>query len=135
MKCKMLKLIPAVIITCFSLSVKAQSGGPSSKNIPANMKQYYMVFLKKGPTRDQDSATVAVIQEQHLAHLAKLHEAHKICMAGPFMEDGDIRGIAIYNTSTMEEAKSLASEDPAVKAGRLIVEFHPWYAARGSMLE
>ena len=33
--------------------------------------------------------------------------------------------------STMEEAKAMVADDPAVKAGRLVVEFHPWFAAAG----
>jgi hypothetical protein len=32
--------------------------------------------------------------------------------------------------SSMEEAKSLVESDPAVQAGRLRFELHPWYAAR-----
>jgi uncharacterized protein YciI len=50
------------------------------------------------------------------------------------MDDGDIRGICVYSDVTLEEAKQLASEDPAVKAGRLVVEIHPWYSAKGSCL-
>lgn len=98
------------------------------------MKTYYMVFLKKGLTRTQDSATAAKIQEQHMAHLTKMYEQKKMFIAGPFMEDGDIRGICVYATETIEEAKRLAESDPAVQSGRLAVEVHAWYAAKGSSL-
>lgn len=98
------------------------------------MKKYYMVFLKNGPTRDQDEATAAKIQTAHLAHMNRLAEEKKIVSAGPFDDDGDIRGIVIYSVSSMEEAEELTSEDPAVKAGRLVVEVHPWWAAVGTML-
>jgi hypothetical protein len=30
----------------------------------------------------------------------------------------------------MEEAKALVESDPAVKAGRLRFDLHPWYAAK-----
>ncbi len=99
------------------------------------MKTYYMVFLKKGPNRDQDSATVAKLQEQHIAHLTKMADAGKMDLAGPFMDKGEIRGICVYNVATKEEAEKLANEDPMVKAGRLIVEIHPWYAAKDSKLK
>ncbi|MBL7887964.1 MAG: hypothetical protein JNL24_00335 [Bacteroidia bacterium] len=99
------------------------------------MKTYYMVFLKKGPNRDQDSATVAKLQEQHIAHLTKMADAGKMDLAGPFMDNGEIRGICVYNVATKEEAEKLANEDPMVKAGRLIVEIHPWYAAKDSKLK
>jgi uncharacterized protein YciI len=94
-----------------------------------------LVFLKKGPNRSQDSTTLERLQEGHLAHLTKMANTGKMDLAGPLMEDGDIRGICVYNTSSMEEAKTLASEDPAVIAGRLIIEIHPWYAMKGACLK
>jgi uncharacterized protein YciI len=54
----------------------------------------------------------------------------KLLVAGPFTDGGDLRGMFIFKCS-MEEAKAMAAEDPAVKAGRLVLEFHPWFAARG----
>ena len=98
------------------------------------MKTYYLVFLKKGPHRDQDSTTMANIQEGHMAHLNKMHDLGKMCIAGPLMDDGDIRGICVYVTETIEEATRLVNEDPAIKSGRLVAEIHPWYAAKGSKL-
>src|SRR5688572_18164207 len=87
------------------------------------MKTYYMVFLKRTPDRPVlDSAASAQIQQAHINHLEKMSADGKMSIAGPFMDDNDIRGICIYNTPTMEEAVRLANSDPAVKAGRLIVE-------------
>ena len=37
----------------------------------------------------------------------------------------------IYNVPTLQMADSLANADPMVKAGRLIIEMHPWWAAKG----
>ena len=99
------------------------------------MQKYFMCFLMAGTERGQDSTETAKIQEAHMAHLAKVYEDGKSCIAGPFGDDGDIRGIVIYNTATLEEADSLANADPAVKAGRLTAEVHPWWAAKGSVLK
>ena len=52
-------------------------------------------------------------------------------ISGPFGDDGDITGITIYNTQAPEMADSLANSDPMVKAGRLIIEIHPRWAAKG----
>ncbi|MCB0639570.1 MAG: hypothetical protein KDC54_23250 [Lewinella sp.] len=99
------------------------------------MKQYFMVLLKKGPNRSQQGAEAERIQREHLAHLSALAADRKICMAGPMGEDGsDVLGIVIFNTPTLAEAQRLANDDPAVQAGRLIVEIHPWWAAIGSQL-
>jgi uncharacterized protein YciI len=41
-----------------------------------------------------------------------------------------VRGLFIFRTDSLEEAKALAEQDPAVRAGRLGIEWHPWYAAK-----
>lgn len=99
------------------------------------MQQYFMVFLKSGKERSQDSATAAELQKQHLAHLSRMASEGYLSLAGPFGDDGDIRGIAVYNTPTFEMADSLARLDPMVEAGRLEVEIHPWWAAKGGKLK
>ncbi|MEO6167142.1 MAG: YciI family protein [Chitinophagales bacterium] len=99
------------------------------------MKTYYLVFLKRGTNRTQDSVTSEKIQEGHMAHLNKMAAEGKMDLAGPLMDDGDLRGICVYNAGSLEEAKKLAEDDPAVKAGRLIVEIHPWYSMKGACLK
>lgn len=99
------------------------------------MQQYFLVLLKSGKNRSQDSATAAELQKQHMAHLNRMASEGYMSLAGPMGNDGEIRGIAVYNTPTLEMADSLAKMDPMVKAGRLEVEIHPWWAAKGGKLE
>lgn len=91
------------------------------------MKRFVLVFLKKGPKRDQDSAEASRIQEAHLRNIRRLAKDGKLILAGPFLDDGDIGGIYVFDVQTVAEARALAESDPAVKAGRLQMEFHPWY--------
>tara|TARA_R110001583_G_scaffold11776_3_gene52846 strand:- start:2582 stop:3136 length:555 start_codon:yes stop_codon:yes gene_type:complete len=95
------------------------------------MQQYFMAFLKTGPIRGQNEEESAELQEAHLAHLTKMYELGYADISGPFGDDGDIRGITIYNVPTLKMADSLANADPMVKAGRLEIEIHPWWAAKG----
>ncbi|GAA4305169.1 YciI family protein [Aestuariibaculum suncheonense] len=95
------------------------------------MQQYFMAFLKSGPIRSQNEEEAELLQEAHLDHLSKMYELGYADISGPFGDDGDIRGITIYNVPTQKMADSLANADPMVKAGRLIVEIHPWWAAKG----
>lgn len=99
------------------------------------MKTYYLVFLKSGENRTADSVAVNKLQEQHMAHLTKMYETGKMDICGPLLDGGDLRGICIYNVATKEEAEKLANEDPMVKAGRLKVEVHPFYSAKGVSLK
>lgn len=99
------------------------------------MQQYFIVFLKRGANRSQDSTEAARLQEQHLAHLNRMADEGYLSLAGPFGDDGEIRGIAVYNTPNLRMADSLARLDPMVRAGRLEVEIHPWWAAKGGELK
>ena len=98
------------------------------------MQEYYMVFLKRGPNRDQDSSEVAELQKLHMAHLNRMASEGYASLVGPFEDDGEIRGIVVFNTATQKEADSLARLDPMVKAGRLEVEVHPWWTSKGGKL-
>ena len=95
------------------------------------MQQYFIAFLKKGPNRDRSEEEAAKLQEQHMAHLGRMYELGYADISGPFGDDGDIRGITIYNVPTLKMADSLANLDPAVLAGSLEIEVHPWWAAKG----
>ncbi|APY08353.1 hypothetical protein BWZ20_08600 [Winogradskyella sp. J14-2] len=98
------------------------------------MQQYFIAFLKSGPIRNQNEEEANQLQSEHLAHLGKMYELGYADISGPFGDDGEIRGITIYNVPTLKMADSLANADPMVKAGRLVIEVHPWWAARGFSL-
>ncbi len=95
------------------------------------MQQYFIAFLKKGPNRSQNKEEADSLQKLHLGHLGRMYKEGHADISGPFGDDGDIRGITIYNTPTQKMADSLANMDPMVKSGRLIIEIHPWWAAKG----
>ena len=98
------------------------------------MKQYFLVLLKRGPMRNQDSATTAQLQKDHLANIGRLYTEGKIDLAGPMGHDGDLRGIFVMNAGSFAEAKALCDTDPMIKAGRLIAEIYPWWAEKGGKL-
>lgn len=122
-----MKKVFALIILlsgCFHL-VKAQKKEDA-------LKPYYLVLLKKGPHRDQDSVTAAKIQKEHLENINRLAAAGKLNVAGPFLDDGDLRGIFIFDSQSEEEVKSFCDSDAAIKSGRLIYEIHPWMTQKGT---
>ncbi len=110
----------SLMILCLQNSLGADDYG---------MKQYVMAFLKTGPNRDHDSATAAQLQRAHLDNIFRLADEGKLVLAGPFLDKGDIRGIYVFNVKTIEEAAALTATDPAIQAGRLVMELHPWYGS------
>ena len=117
------------------LSAAAQTPPEPAKTVVGpggfEMTTYYVGFLYRGPkwTPEQTPETEA-LQKAHLANIQKMAEAGKLLVAGPFTDGGDLRGLYVFRVATMEEAQALAATDPAVKAGRLRLEFHPWFAAK-----
>lgn len=93
------------------------------------MRQFVMAFLKAGPNRPQDSIKAAELQAAHMANINRMAEAGKLLLAGPFLDDGDLRGIYIFNVETIEEARALTASDPAIQAGSLVMELKPWYGS------
>jgi uncharacterized protein YciI len=98
------------------------------------MQQYFMAFLKSGPIRSQNEEEAAKLQEAHMAHLGRMYEEGFADLIGPFGDDTEFRGITVYNVPTFKMADSLANLDPMVKAGRLVIEVHPWWCAKGYSL-
>jgi hypothetical protein len=59
-----------------------------------------------------------------------MHVKGKLIVAGPLTDNGEIRGLLIFRDAPTDELKALIDPDPAVKTGRMVVELHPWMAAK-----
>jgi uncharacterized protein len=101
---------------------------------PAALQTYYFGFLLKGDKWTPEvTEETKKIQAGHMAHLEASGKSGKLVIAGPLSDDGNIRGILVYKTATIDEARAIAAADPAVKAGRLKVELHPWMVSKGAL--
>ena len=98
------------------------------------MKRYWLVLLKKGPHRDQDSLSKAKIQAAHLANINRLAKEGKIIMAGPIGVEGDIQGIFLMNCKDSSEVESFVNTDTAVITGRLVMQYYPWWSEKGKYI-
>jgi uncharacterized protein len=138
----MKQLIIVTILLCCTLASFSQDKKKSdakpvynealAKQLGADdygMKKYVMAFLKAGPNRNQDSVTAAGLQAAHMANIERMAKAGDLVVAGPFLDKGEIRGIYIFNVESIEKAKELTETDPAIKAGRLVMELHLWYGS------
>lgn len=108
---------------------------PATPSLPPGMKQYWFVMLKKGPKRDQSQAEAATLQAGHMANMQAHAESGQLQIAGPFMDDGDWRGIFILDVPDRAAAQAMCDKDPAVQAGRLACEIHPWLSQKGATLK
>lgn len=143
-----MKFITAIVcFTCLFLSCEEANNNNSEMNTKYDeslahsvgaddygMKKYVVAFLKAGPNRERSEEEVIALQKAHLDNIGRLAEEGKLVVAGPFLDDGELRGIYIFNVETMEEAKALTESDPAIQAGSLVMELKPWYGSASLML-
>ncbi|MDQ1706967.1 MAG: hypothetical protein QOJ88_178 [Pyrinomonadaceae bacterium] len=99
---------------------------------PVKLTTAYLAFLTRGAkwTPEQTPAT-AELQKAHLANIVRLAGLKKLVVAGPFGDNGELRGIFVFKVATLAEARALADTDPAVQAGRLALDIHPWMVPEG----
>jgi uncharacterized protein YciI len=93
---------------------------------------YLALLIRRGAkwTPEKTPATEE-LQKAHLANIHRLADMKKLVVAGPFGDDGTLRGIFVFRTTSLEEARALAATDPAVQAGRLAIDIHPWLVPEG----
>ncbi len=96
-------------------------------DFPKNLKPYFIALYVKGAKADapQSKEERDTFVRQHTAYLRSQVEAGKYLLVGPFTDGGQIRGMAVINAASAQEARALAEADPGVKSGRMAIEIHP----------
>ena len=96
---------------------------------PTKLSRFQMVIFTKGAkwatTSNEERGRIF---KQHLENSLALYEDGKLAIAGPFGDDTDLVGIFVFRTGSAEDAKMWTNTDPAVAAGLLKPEMHPWWS-------
>ncbi len=98
---------------------------PRMKDVPRNLKGYFLCLLRKGPQWNETSDSPELMLE-HLAFLRAQLEARRFLVAGPVVDGSDdLVGITILEAAGAAEALDLVNQDPGARAGRLRMEIRP----------
>jgi uncharacterized protein len=100
------------------------------------LEEFQLVMLRRpADATPYDEETLDRIQEEHLAYLESMADAGYLVANGPVVDQPDesLRGLGFYNVGAVDEARRLAEADPAVRAGRLVVEVMRWWCRPGRM--
>lgn len=99
---------------------------------PIKMTTAYLGFLSRGAKwTPEKTPQTEELQKAHMANIHKLAETKKLVVAGPFGDNGQLRGIFVFRVDSLDEAKQLAATDPSVQAGRLAIDMHQWLVPEG----
>jgi uncharacterized protein len=101
-----------------------------------DLEAFELVLLRRPDgAPDYPDEVLERIQAEHMAYHVMLREAGQVVTNGPVTQQPDpsLRGLTFYRTGSLERARQLAEDDPAVRAGRLAVEIMTWYCPPGTM--
>jgi uncharacterized protein len=89
-------------------------------------KKQFIFFIKPHKENFADTMTdeEGMIMSEHFFYLKGLLEQGKLVIAGP--ELSGKFGMGVYETESLEEAKALLDNDPAVKSGIVTPEIYPF---------
>ncbi len=96
------------------------------------MSAYQFGLLRRGPAWSAERTPASdSIQAGHLANIGRMAEAGILVAAGPLLDGGDLRGVLVFRADSVERLRAEVARDPAVRAGRLTLDLHPWFAPAG----
>ena len=93
---------------------------------PDKMRTYQLVMLKAalGQRMMPEEQRGLILQMDAMA------KGGKLALAGPVLEGSDLAWIFVF-AADAEETDALMASNPAVKAGKMLAERHPWMVAEG----
>ena len=110
------------------------SAGKSAVKPASPMKMYVLVLLTTGNTDIKDKAARDSVFAGHMKNIKRLAADGKLAVAGPFEKNTlNYRGLYVFNTASVEDAKVMVASDPAVQAGIFNAIYLPWYGSAALM--
>jgi len=134
----------ALLMLAGSGCAVAQTATPAEKFDPElaksvgadeyGMKKYVLVILKTGPNKMPAGPERDTMFKGHFANIQRLAAEGKLALAGPFDGTENWRGLFIFATPDIEEAKQFVATDPVIVNGEMVAEYHHFYGSAALML-
>jgi uncharacterized protein YciI len=104
----------------------AQTPTAAPPAAPAPKLRFFLKLVPPRPTFANDmTSDEQKLMEQHAAYWAEQFKTGSVLIIGPVLDPKGAFGMAVLETATEEEARTLAMNDPSVKAGLNKVELSP----------
>jgi uncharacterized protein YciI len=72
-----------------------------------------------------DAAQSVALKQKHLAYIRSQIEAGKYVVAGPLTDENHLKAIGILQAASLQEAQSIATNDPMIQSGQMTAGIHP----------
>lgn len=108
----------------------AQSLGADERG----MRNYVLVILKTGPNKVPEGPARTKMFQGHFANIQRLASEKQLVLAGPSDGTDGWRGIFVFATPDIDQAKRYVATDPVIVNGELVAEYHKFYGSAGLMM-
>ena len=73
------------------------------------------------------------IQKGHMANIEAMAASGDLAIAGPFRDDGTLRGVFVFRGTDEKHLREIAAPDAAIQAGRLVLDLYRWKVPEGTL--
>lgn len=136
------------LLSAISDAAQPDAAAPQAAPVPAfdaalaskvgadadGMRSFVFVLLRTGPKRVPDGAERDEMFKGHMANINRLAAEGKLVLAGPFDGLDGWRGMFVFATQDIDEAKRLVATDPVIQKGEMIAEYHQFFGSAALML-
>jgi len=98
------------------------------------MRGFVLVVLKTGPNKVPEGPVRKKMFEGHFANMQRLAAEKKLVVAGPLDGVDGWRGVFVFATGDIDQAKSYVASDPVIINGEMVAEYHKFYSSAGLMM-
>lgn len=140
-------LLTVCAVTAIWLNPAAAQGVPAApassydaelaKSLGADdrgMRGYVLVILKTGPNKVPEGPERTKMFQGHFANMTRLAADKKLVVAGPLDGVDGWRGVFVFATKDVDEARGYVATDPVIVNGEMVAEFHKFYGSAGMMM-
>jgi uncharacterized protein YciI len=135
--------IICTLLTCSIHPALAQSSAAPlydealAKSLGVNesgLRPYVLVILKTGPNKVPEGEARTKMFQGHFANMQRLAEEKKLVLAGPLDGIDGWRGVFVFATPDVEQAKAYVATDPVIINGEMVAEYHKLFSSGGLMM-
>ena len=121
------------VLAPFAAAVAAdQTSAPRPRVDQVPMRHYVLALLRTGaPHGGIAPARLDSLRAGHMANIRKMFADHRLVCAGPFLDEGDLQGIYLFDADSVAQVTPWLAGDPFLATGHMVCELHPWYGPAG----
>lgn len=129
-----LRSLPVLLALLLGVGCRSSGGSGAGAGAPPRLERdYVFAFLVRGTPREPISPErAAELGQGHMANIRRLADERSLLVAGPFGDprpDARLRGLFVFDTARLADARALVVTDPAIEAGSLAAELYSFRSA------